>query len=74
MTNRGLVGPVLTLLTRLLSACVDPALTKWKPVFKNGIIDLPQAFNDVPIKLNQLVSVDAMSDCQLRFQDHPVSL
>ncbi|VDM32264.1 unnamed protein product [Hydatigera taeniaeformis] len=71
VSNRGLVGPVLTLLTRLLSASIDPALAKWKPVFKDGAFGLPQAFNGLPLKLSQLISIDSESGSELCFQDHP---
>ncbi|KAH9285820.1 Fanconi anemia group I protein [Echinococcus granulosus] len=71
VSNRGLVGPVLTLFARLLSASIDPALVKWKPVFKDGAFGLPQAFNGLPLKLSQLISTDPESGSELCFQDHP---
>ncbi|VDD79338.1 unnamed protein product [Mesocestoides corti] len=69
--NRGLSAPVLTLFTRLLAACVDPALSKKKPLFKDGVFVLPSAFNGVPLKLAQLVSADGGPDSKPRFRDHP---
>ncbi|KAL5970054.1 Fanconi anemia group I protein [Taenia solium] len=71
VSNRGLVGPVLTLFARLLSASIDPALAKWKPVFKDGAFGLPQAFNGLPLKLSQLISTDTESSSELCYQDHP---
>ncbi|KAM7532849.1 hypothetical protein Aperf_G00000128527 [Anoplocephala perfoliata] len=71
VSNRGLVGPVMTLFTRLLSACLDPGLSKWKPVFKDGAFILPQAITDVPLKLSQLISTDGESDSELCYRDHP---
>ncbi|KAL5112379.1 Fanconi anemia group I protein [Taenia crassiceps] len=71
VSNRGLVGPVLTLFARLLSASIDPALVKWKPIFKDGAFGLPQAFNGLPLKLSQLISTDTESASELCFQDHP---
>lgn len=74
VSNRGLVGPVLTLFTRLLAACIDPGLSKCKPVFKDGAFILPQVVTAVPLKLSQLVSTDGGSDSELCYRDHPVRI
>ncbi|VDN96546.1 unnamed protein product [Rodentolepis nana] len=71
VSNRGLVGPVLTLFTRLLSACIEPALSNYKPIFKDGAFILPQAVTAVPLKLSQLISIGSGSESELCYRDHP---
>ncbi|VDL59556.1 unnamed protein product [Hymenolepis diminuta] len=71
VSNPGLVGPVLTLFTRLLSACIESGLSKYKPVFKDGAFILPQAVTAVPLKLSQLISINSGSESELCYRDHP---
>nr|CDS33428.2 Fanconi anemia group I protein [Hymenolepis microstoma] len=71
VSNRGLVGPVLTLFTRLLSACIEPALSNYKPVFKDGAFILPQTITAVPLKLSQLISIGSGSESERYYRDHP---
>ncbi|VDL91172.1 unnamed protein product [Schistocephalus solidus] len=72
MFNPGLVSPVITLFWRLLSKCLNPALSKTKPIFdqENGSTSLPETLRAVPLRLSQLIMLTE-SDSILVYKEHP---
>ncbi|BHF61877.1 hypothetical protein SprV_0100485600 [Sparganum proliferum] len=72
MFNPGLVSPVITLLWRLLSKCLDPALSRTKPTFnsESGSTSLPDAVRAVPLRLSQLITLTE-PDSVLVYREHP---
>ncbi|VDN16211.1 unnamed protein product [Dibothriocephalus latus] len=72
MFNPGLVSPVITLFWRLLSKCLDPALSKTNPIFdkENGCTSLPDTLRAVPLRLSQLIMLTE-PDSILAYREHP---